>query len=80
MSAVDEACRSLGVSRATFYRLIERFKAQKTVCSLVSRKPGRATGSKNHDPTRDPVIRGTIERLYLTPERVTFARLVKEIA
>jgi putative transposase len=79
LSAVDEACDSLGVSRATFYRLIERFKAQKTVSSLMPRKPGRATGSKNHDPARDQLIRRTIEQLYLTPERASFARVVNEI-
>jgi putative transposase len=79
LSAVDDACSSLGLSRATLYRLIERFKAQKTVSSLLPRKPGRAAGSKNQDPTRDLLIRRTIERLYLTPERATFARLVKEV-
>jgi putative transposase len=79
LSAVDDACSLLGVSRATLYRLIERFKAQKTVSSLLPRKPGRAVGSKGQDPARDLLIRRTIERLYLTPERATFARLVNEV-
>ena len=79
LSAVDDGCGSLGVSRATLYRLIERFKAQKTVSSLLPRKPGRAVGSKDQDPARDLLIRRTIERLYLTPERATFARLVNEV-
>ena len=79
LSAVDDGCGTLGVSRATLYRLIERFKAQKTVSSLLPRKPGRAVGSKDQDPARDLLIRRTIERLYLTPERATFARLVNEI-
>ena len=78
VSAVDDACSLLGVSRATLYRLIERFKAQKNVSSLLARKPGRAVGSKGQVPARDLLIRRTIERLYLTPERATFARLVNE--
>ena len=78
-TAVSDACVSLGVSRATLFRLIDRFKTQKTVSSLLPRKHGRPAGSKNSAPTRDQLIRRTIERLYLTPERASFARLVKEI-
>jgi putative transposase len=78
-TAVAEACQSLMVSRATLFRLIERFKRQQTVSSLLPRKRGRAPGSKNPDEARDRLIRRTIERLYLAPERVSFARLVKEV-
>jgi putative transposase len=77
--AVPDACVVLGVSRPTLFRLIERFKTEKTVSALLPRKCGRAAGSKNDDPKRDRLIRRTIERLYLTPERASFARLVEEI-
>jgi len=77
--AVPDACVALGVSRATLFRLIERFKAEKTVSALLPRKCGRAAGSKNDNPKRDRLILRTIERLYLTPERASFARLVEEI-
>jgi putative transposase len=77
--AVADACQSLSVSRATLFRLIERFKSQPSVSSLLPRKRGRAPGSKNADEARDRLIRQTIERLYLAPERVSFARLVKEV-
>jgi len=77
--AAPEACFALGVSRAALFRLIERFKTEKTVSALPPRKCGRAAGSKNDDPKRDRLIRRTIERLYLTPERASFARLVEEI-
>jgi hypothetical protein len=73
--AVSDACVALGVSRATLFRLIERFKTEKTVFALLPRKCGRAAGSKNDDPKRDRLIRRTIERLYLTPERASFAGL-----
>jgi putative transposase len=78
-TAVPDACVALGVSRATLFRLIERFKTEQTVSALLPRKCGRAAGSKNYDPKRDRLIRRTIERLYLTPERASFARLVEEI-
>jgi hypothetical protein len=62
--AAPEACFALGVSRAALFRLIERFKTEKTVSALPPRKCGRAAGSKNDDPKRDRLIRRTIERLY----------------
>ncbi|HEY8126310.1 MAG TPA: hypothetical protein VIF88_12940 [Methylocystis sp.] len=52
---------ALGVSRATLFRLIERFKTEKTVSALLPRKCGRAAGSKNDDPKRDRLIFGLIE-------------------
>lgn len=47
--------------------------------ALPPRKSGRAAGSKNDDPKRDRLVRRTIERLYLTAKRGSFARLVEEI-
>ncbi len=76
---VADAYGLLSVSRATLFRLVKRFKTQETVSSLLPQKKGRAAGSKNNGPARDLLIRRTIERVYLTPERATFARLVKEI-
>ncbi|MGO9431567.1 Mu transposase C-terminal domain-containing protein [Rhodoblastus sp.] len=78
-AAVFDACALLGVSRATLFRLVKRFKTQETVSSLLPRKKGRGVGSKNDDPKRDLLIRRTIERVYLTPERATLGRLVNEI-
>jgi len=78
-SAAVDACTSLSVSRATLFRLLQRFKSQETVSSLLPQKKGRGIGSKNHDPARDLLIRRTIEKLYLTPERASLARLVEEV-
>ena len=52
LSAVDDACSSLGVSRATLYLFIERFKAQKTVSSVLLRTGTRGWLKKPRSGTR----------------------------
>jgi putative transposase len=78
-AAIADACRRLGVSRASLYRMLQRLKADGTVTALLPRTCGRRDGFKIEDPARDLLIRRTIEQFYLTPERPKFARLVEEI-
>jgi putative transposase len=47
----------LGVSRATAYRLIKRFRADDTAISLVDRKRGRPDGHRTLDDRREEIIR-----------------------
>jgi hypothetical protein len=45
-SAVDAAAVDLGLSRPTVYRLLERYKAERTVSASVERTRGRKEGTR----------------------------------
>ena len=45
MGAVDSVAWELGLSRATIYRLIERYRAARTVSALVRQGRGRKRGT-----------------------------------
>jgi putative transposase len=69
----------LGVSKATAYRLVRSFRAGETVLSLVDRKRGRPEGHTTLDNEREEIIRRTIDAFFLTPNRPTVSRLVREV-
>ena len=68
-SAVEDVAWELGLSRATLYRLIERYRAARTVEVLVDRGRGRPKGTLGIEPARDALIREFLEREYLKPTR-----------
>ena len=70
----------LGVSKATAYRLVRAFRGGGTVLSLVDRKRGRPEGHSTLDHEREKIIQRTIDAFFLTPNRPTVSRLVREVA
>jgi len=79
-SAVEGVAWELGLSRATLYRLIERYRAARTVEVLVGRRRGRPKGTLGIEPARDSLIREFIEREYLKPSRPPLRRVIGHIA
>ncbi len=81
MTAADVALLATGLetSRATAYRLIKLFRAGGTVMSLVERKRGRPEGHRVLDDEREEIIRTTISRYYLKPNRPPVSQLVRDV-
>ncbi len=76
---VGDLAAELELSRATTYRLIALFREGGTVMSLVERKVGRPQGHRIVEDEREKVIQETIRRYYLTENRPSFAKLVREV-
>ncbi len=79
VSEVLDLAGELGVSKATAYRLVKAFRGGGTVLSLVDRKRGRPEGHSTLDQKREEIIRTTIDAFFLTPNRPTVSRLVREV-
>jgi len=79
VAAVDDVAWELGVSRATLYRLIERYRANRTVEGLFGPGRGRREGSQFLNPAEETLIREIIEREYLKPTRPPFRRVLEDI-
>ena len=69
--SVEDVAWELGLSRATLYRLIARYRAARTVEALIEKPLGRPKGSLREDPVRDTLIRQFLEREYLQPTRLS---------
>ena len=80
LSAVEGVAWELGLSRATLYRLIERYRAARTVEVLVDGGRGRPKGTLGIEPARDLLIREFIEREYLKPTRPPLRRVIGHLA
>ena len=78
--AVEGVAWELGLSRATLYRLIARYRAARTVEALIERPLGRPKGSLHAEPVRDALIQQFLEREYLKPTRPPLQRVVTHIA
>ena len=76
---VEEVAVELGLSRATLYRMIGRYRDGGTVSSLLPRSVGRPKKSRSLAPEREALIAETIRQFYLKPEKPKFSRLVQEV-
>lgn len=79
-NVIHNLTRDLGVSRATAYRMIKRFRTCGAVTSPSARPVGRPKGARVLDAARERLIRDAIENFYLQPNRPKFSELVREIA
>jgi len=77
--AVDEAAGELGLSRATIYRLVQRYRATRTVSGLYGKSKGISKGARLLKPEQEAVIKEAIERHYLKPTRPPLSKVVEEI-
>jgi len=79
VAAVDDVAWELGVSRATLYRLIRRYRATRTVEGLCGPGRGRRKGTQFLYEAKEALIRQIIEREYLKPTRPPFRRVLEQI-
>jgi putative transposase len=79
VATVDDLASQLGMSRASLYRFIRRFRAESTVTALLPRTRGRPRGLRVLDDKREVLIRRALDEFYLQPTKPPFARLVHDI-
>jgi putative transposase len=79
VGAVDRVASELGLSRATVYRMVERFRATRTVSGLLAQRPGRRKGSRFLKPEQEALMHEVIEQDYLKLTRPPFSRVVETI-
>ena len=77
----DVAARAaqIGVSTATLYRWIKRYRSSGLVTSLIKERRGWRAGASRLAPETDAVIDEVIESVYLQPQRSTQAKAVLEV-
>ena len=75
---VEAVAWELGVSRATLYRLIARYRQTRTVEGLLGPGSGRP-GTRVLDSDEETLIREILEREYLKPTRPPFQRVLEQI-
>ena len=78
--AVREAAAKLGISVATLYRLIQRFRENRRVSVLLPRRAGRPVGTRFISEGVEAIIQAAVREVYLVPERPTFRELVRQVA
>lgn len=76
---VADLAAELGLSQASTYRLLKRFRTDGTVMSLVGRKRGRPTGHRALDGSREEIVQQAIRTYYLQPTRPPVSQLVRDI-
>jgi putative transposase len=77
--AVTAAAAKLGISRASLYRLIARFRAVELTSALLPLRTGRPSGARSLDAMREAIIADEIETFYLKAERPRVSNLVERI-
>ena len=80
VAAVEGVAWELGLSRATAYRLIERYRGARTVEVLRERQRGWPKGKLRDQPIRDGLIQQFLAQEYLRPTRPPLRRVVAHIA
>jgi putative transposase len=79
-AAVGEAAAKLGISVASLYRLIQRFRKDRRVSTLLPRKAGRPAGARYISDGVEEIIHAAAREIYLVPERPPFRELVRQVA
>ena len=79
VAAIADLASELGLSQASTYRLLKRFRDDGTVMSLVETKRGRRVGQRALDAQREEIIQNAIRKYYLNPTRPPVSQLVRDI-
>ncbi len=79
ISAVDDVAGQLGLSRASLYRLIARFRVVSTADGLASLSRGRRAGTQMLDTEKEKLIQTILEREYLKPTRPPLQPVIEQI-
>jgi len=77
----DVAARAteIGVSTATLYRWIKRYRSRRLVTDLVNERRGWKAGVSRLAPEADAVIEEVIETFYLRDQRSTLQKAATEV-
>jgi putative transposase len=78
-AAVEAAAQALGLSVPRIYALVYAFRSQPATTSMLLRRPGQAAGARRLDPAIDALVEAAIGAIYLTPERPTVKRLLRQV-
>ncbi|CAO3460214.1 TniA putative transposase [Azospirillum argentinense] len=78
-SVMEEAAATLGVSRATIYRMVARYRADPRTSSLIVSRGGRPAGLRLIPSEVESIIDHRINTSYLTKQKPRLAALHKEI-
>ena len=76
---IGDAIAELGVSRATFFRWLKRFREDERTTALVIRKAGRRPGLDAFSSDLKAVVDDAIRTFYATPEKPSLTRLWRRI-
>lgn len=76
---VDVAAE-LGISRATLFRWLKRFRQDDRASALINRKAGRRPGIDAFDPDVKVIVDEAIRTFYATSERPSLTRLWKHVS
>lgn len=77
---VAEAAGKLGLSNRRIYGLLDAFRANPVTASLLPRKPGPKKGARQLDAKVDAQIEAAIDDVYLTREKPTLRKVLREAA
>jgi len=77
---IDEAARSLQLSRPAVYRWLARYKQDLAASSLLPETRGRKRGSTQLSCAQERIIQEAIRGFYLSPQRPSVAALHRSIA
>ncbi|WP_336693151.1 Mu transposase C-terminal domain-containing protein [Delftia acidovorans] len=78
-AAVEARAQELGVGTATLYRWIGRYRSLDAVSALVPLKRGWQHGKSRISRSAQSIIDEVINTYYLTPERPTAQKVVREV-
>ena len=77
---VRNAMTTLGISRATVFRWLQRFRKDKRTSTLLPRRRGPNTGMQPLDPSVLVIVERHFGQLYATRRKPTLTRFWREVA
>jgi len=76
---VASACRALGVSRPTIFRMLQRYRQAAQTSSLLIGHSGTPQQHRRLSKSRESIVTRAIEEKFLSRPRVTVSQLTEEI-
>lgn len=76
---VAQRASEIGVSAATLYRWLERYRRRGLVTDLVPKKRGWRAGHSRLAPSTEAVVNEVIADVYLTPQRLNATETALEV-
>jgi transposase InsO family protein len=76
---VASACRALGVSRPTIFRMLQRYRQAGQTSSLLVGHSGTPQQYRRLSKSRESIVTRAIEEKFLSRPRVTVSQLTEEI-
>ncbi len=78
-SAAKEVASKLGCSLSLVYRLLARYRADPKLTSCLPARRGRREGTLRLHPSTEAIVQESIEKIYLTRQRVRVSDLMTQI-